>query len=328
LSDLIARTKQEVDLQKLLAGRLENTREFGRYIRACCIAPDHRDSAPSMMVYPDGCVCTACGYKADAIDVYRLFNEHVSVRAACEALLAGDYALTDADTPHRRAEVRRLDQGLAVKYHFALVENTDALARLLAYGLTKAAIRQWRVGLATVGVEVADGVYEQQERFAIPVFVGGQLRQILYRASLPEQRGPKIQMETGAGSWLFGADTAVGADTVVIAEGWADAVCLWQAGIVAVTSTNGAGHWRGEFDDYVATARKLYVLGDADQAGQRMVARLTERFTWARPVSLPLVLGGKGDVRDLWNAGWRRPEFERLLKRADIRSAWKAAGGT
>lgn len=319
--ELIERVKTEVDLRLVLADRLEEARDFGRYDRARCISPEHKDGAPSALFFADGWSCTACGARGDACDVYQLFNPQLSLRSAAEALLAGDWKLEgNASAPR---ELRSLDQDLATRYHLALAGRPDQVAALEAYGISKDSIRRFRLGLATVKVWLDDGSFEEQERWAVPAFRGGHLQQILYRKSHDDQAGPKTQMETGAGSHLYNRDALVTADVAVFCEGWADAICFHQVGITAVTSTNGAGHFREEFAEELSNIRRLYVVGDADRAGNKMVERFLKRLPWAREITIPAPEGSKQDIRDLWTAGWRRPEFLKLLRQADIRGSWR-----
>lgn len=340
--DLIARVKQEVDLRLVIADRLEDAMEFGRYTRARCLSPEHPDSAPSALYFADGCTCTACGWKADAIDVYRMFNPEASVRDAAQALLSGEYQLQGEPESREAARERRreLDPQLALRHHFALAANPDALARLEAMGFTRPAIQHFRLGYAHVrvaldpqrdrldaaNIEWYEGrPYQWQWRFSIPVFSGGRLPQMLYRKANPEDGGGKITMERGAGSHLYNADVLEGAEFVVVVEGWGDVVTLWQWGIPAVTSTNGAGHWNSQWTARLGTVKRLYLVGDADSAGEKMKARLLREMPWARPVALPHASGSKQDIRDLGLAGWRRPDFMRLLRQADFDAAWRTA---
>lgn len=345
--ELIERVKHEVDLRLLVEDKLNDARDFGRYLRGRCLSPDHPDSEPSALYFADGCNCTACGWKADAIDIYRLYNPEASIREACEALLEGDYKLEGDPEEHQaRRQVKQLDPDQALRNHFALAANPDALARLEAMGFTRPAIQHFRLGWAKVltrldpvkdagkfdpndpelvWLDSRDGPepFQHQWRFSVPVFSDGRLVQMLYRKSDDSLGGSKIQMETGAGAQLFNADVLGTADLAVYAEGWGDVITLWQCGIPAVTSTNGAGHWNEAWADRLSNIRRLYVVGDADNAGQKMVRRFVERLPWAREIQLPLVHGSKGDIRDLYLTGWRRPDFLRLLKQADFSAAWR-----
>lgn len=343
--ELIERVKHEVDVRRLVENRLEDARDFGRYIRGRCFSPEHPDSEPSALYFADGATCTACGWKADAIDIYRLFHPDVTMREACEALLAGDYLRSGSEgaaRPQARRQAKKLDEDQAIRFHFALASNADALVRLEKMGFTRKAIQHFRLGWARVLVRLdqvkdagkfdpadpelvwKDGEpFQWQWRFSVPVYNDGRLVQILYRKSDDSLGGSKIQMETGAGAQLFNADVLATADLAVFAEGWGDVIALWQWGIPAVTSTNGAGHFRDEWADRLANIRRLYVVGDADNAGQKMVRRFIERLPWARAIRLPHEHGTKRDVRDLLLAGWTRKDFLMLLRQADFEAAWR-----
>lgn len=343
--ELIERVKHEIDLRLLVESKLSSVRDFGRYLRGRCLSPNHLDNEPSALYFADGCICTACGWKADAIDIYRLYNPESSIREACEALLAGNYKLKDALNGYQvRRQAKQLDPDQAVRYHLVLASNPAALARLEGMGFSRQAVQHFRLGWAKVLTRLdperdagkfdpddpelvwkGGEPFQWQYRFSVPVFNGGRLVQMIYRKSDDSLGGSKIQMETGAGAQLYNADILDSAEFVVFAEGWGDVIIFWQCGIPAVTSTNGAGHWNDAWADQLSNVRRLYVVGDADTAGQRMVKRFVERLPWAREIRLPLVHGTKGDIRDLYLAGWRRPDFLRLLKQADFNAAWRVA---
>jgi DNA primase len=326
--DLLARVRKEVDLRKIVAEVIDDARDFGHYLRGRCLSPEHKDSNPSALYFADGCHCTACGWRADTVGVYRTLHSELGFREALEELLAGGvYERVAGEEEERKARpAKTLDAELALRFHFALAANQEALTGLEQMGFTRAAIQHFRLGWATVTtrIEGEDGdIFEPQNRYAVPVFNNGRLVQILYRKSDNALGGGKITMESGAGSHLFNADVLHRAELVVFAEGWGDVITLWQAGIPAVTSTNGAGHFREEWAELLGRVKRLYVVGDADAAGLKMVERVQKRLPWARALRLPLLDGSKGDIRDLWLSGWRRREFKQLLRQADFDAAWR-----
>jgi hypothetical protein len=317
LFDVVA---DAVDLRKCYP-RSDEARDFGRYFRDRCIGPDHQDSAPSMLVFHNGVQCTACGYKRSTLGaMFDLRGRQGSIVTLAQELMGGPFDY-NGDAP--RSAGRKLDEDRAVDYHIRLLRTPEAYAKVRAMGFTDDAIAHWKLGLHTVGVRVSpDGQeppeYENQDRIVFPVFEGGALRQLLYRKLDNEQRGMKIQMEKDAGSWLINRDALAGASLVVICEGWGDVIALWQLGITAVSSTNGAGHWNSEWNDDLLLVKQLYASGDADQAGAKLIDRVRKTLFWARPVRPPFAYGSKGDWRDWVLAGGTREQFLRMLRRAPM----------
>lgn len=322
IKDAIRDLKKKTDLRKYLAPVLEHARDFGDYVQARCIAPDHHDTQSSLLVYPDQCRCQACSFKADILDLYRQQHPDVRLMDAISNLMA-DPSLTFTGEVKAR-ELRGLPQELATRYHLALAEHPEALAGLEAMGFTREAIVRFQLGVATVPVRLEDDTFAEQVRFSVPVFKEGRLVQVLYRKSNKDDGGPKVTMEKGAGVHLFNVDALRDTTMAVYCEGWGDSIAFSQAGIVAVTSTSGAGHFNEEWSDLLGHLKQLYVVGDADEAGQKMMRRFKERLPWAKPLELPWLAGTKRDIRDLWLAGWRQKEFYALLRQAEMKASWHA----
>lgn len=334
IESLIARVKSEVDVQKLVR-RSESAEDFGRYVRDRCLNPEHADNVPTMLVYHDGVVCPACGYKEDAIGLYRAMRPTLSFRLALEELLSGQWRRDEgADTTARAT--RQLDQALGIRYHFALVQYPEALAAWEAYGCTRRTIQRRKLGAAHVLVRLDQEycgddpdvewreingrpqAYQRQLRLSVPVYRRGQLVQVLYRKLNERQLGSKVTMEKDAGSWLFGEDDLENAEEALVCEGWGDKLVAEQWGFTAVTSTNGAGHWNADWNEALRNVKRLYVVGDADYAGGKLVQRVLKEIPWARPVELPYPLGSKADIRQFYLDGHSAAEFRSLLDRADI----------
>jgi hypothetical protein len=333
VESVFQQVRQRVDL-RLFYPFTDEAREFeGGYFRDLCIAPDHTDTAPSLLIYPDGVYCTACGFRADAVEVYCLYNEGLRPYQAALELLAGEYKL-DPNTVIK-LERRLLSRDLATRAHLRLAQEPAYIARLQAMGFTKRTIRRAQLGLAEVGVLIGgtqkDPIYENQLRFAVPVWAGdGGLLQVIYRRidDLYDGRGPKTQVEAKAGSHLMGLHELDGADMVLICEGWGDKLIFDQLlpalrqfyqNPVCVTSTNGAGHWNDTWAEHLMAVRHGFVLGDADMAGQKLVDRVRRRLPWFRPLPPLGPLGTKYDLRDWYLAGGR--DLYPLLRRARFEAA-------
>lgn len=117
----------------------------------------------------------------------------------------------------------------------------------------------------------------------------------------------------GSSSRLFGTDACWDTDEVIVTEGEFDAITLQQHGFRAVAAP-GATSWQESWDDYLTNIKRVWLLYDRDQAGEKAAQRLVERLgTKVRRVFLSEE-GTKCDptewfARDLHTA----EEFEHLL---------------
>lgn len=317
-SSLFDTVAEAVDLRKCFPFS-DDVREFDRYMLDHCVGPTHSDQARSMLVYANGLCCQACGYKRSTLGA--MFDiRGGNIMELAEELMGGPFAF---DGNAVRPEPKPLNEDLAAHYHIRLLRDPAAYAKVRAMGFTDEAITHWRLGLHTVGVVVNETPveYENQTRIVFPVFAGGKLRQLLYRKLDDEQRGVKIQMETGAGSWLINVDAIKTSRRVIYAEGWGEVIALWQLGETAVSSTNGAGHWNDDWAEDLAFTRELFVTGDADAAGQAQIQRIRKKLYWAKPLYVPFEFGTKGDWRDYVLQGGTREGLLRLLRSAPKLSA-------
>ena len=127
---------------------------------------------------------------------------------------------------------------------------------------------------------------------------------------------PKYQYQAGAEAALYGAHLLSGAQEVVICEGEMDALVLRSRGILAVSSTGGAGTFLDQWVPWFEGIPKIYIIYDLDEAGKigaLMVGKLIPR---AQIVRLPPELGEHGDVTDFFmKAGKSVEEFRTLLNK-------------
>jgi hypothetical protein len=106
---------------------------------------------------------------------------------------------------------------------------------------------------------------------------------------------------------------------LVLAEGEADALAVrgsvglrddWS---VRVLGLPGASTWRSEFGLLVRRFPVVYVVGDGDAPGRRMMDAVLADVSWARPVRMP---DGE-DARSIIQGADGDEAFRRLLDEAD-----------
>ena len=218
------------------------------------------DHQASLCVYPDHLHCYACGF-------------HLTTIAALAFLLYGAWGRRDMGRARGvldRYSARSLDAyrervtqnskteplpfGLAAAYHKMLTAYSprhDRLEWLYARGLRVDYVSDFWLG--------HDGA-----RFTIPVFdKDDKLLTIRYRrddlyglTTFDPRRGEEVAVPKYSGMrgrnglflfganklWAWGEGTGAPYTWVVVVEGELDAIRLWQEGIPAVSTTNGAGN--------------------------------------------------------------------------------------
>ena len=110
------------------------------------------------------------------------------------------------------------------------------------------------------------------------------------------------------------------ADTVFIVEGEKDADALTERGIVATTSSEGAGKWTADLNNWFK-GRTVYILPDNDKPGRDHARQVAENLhgiaSEVRIVDLP-GLPEKGDVSDWLEGGGDTATLVDLCKSAQL----------
>lgn len=334
---IFQRVKEEVDC-RLFYPFSEEARDFGHYTRDHCPNPDHQDNAESFLVYTDGGFCTACGFRPDPTNLYQLIHPHLRPYEAAKELLSGDFKRGPLSGQVRPTHT--VDPDIATEAHLALVKRPDLLALLESKGFNRETIRKHQMGLREVGIETYRGskVYTRQLRFSIPIWGRRKqfLRQIIYRRidELYGDDSDKVSQEKDAGSHLFGIDELEGADAIFIVEGWGDKLvfdqCLESLSSdykkpVVCTSTSGSGHWNMSWNEHLMDTKSVFILGDADKAGQAKVDKVLAHIPWAKPIPPLGEMGSKFDGRDWYLAGNR--DLKQLVFLAEIEAARRRLRG-
>src|SRR6266851_4951864 len=107
-------------------------------------------------------------------------------------------------------------------------------------------------------------------RITIPIFNRQGELAFFKLARDPEDRlpGPKMMTTHGAYAELYGWGEALKKPPqIIICEGEFDRLVLEAKGFTAVTSTGGAGVFRSEWADELASIPELYICFDNDEAG-------------------------------------------------------------
>lgn len=305
----------EIDLRKVFPFSPQ-ARQFTQSVKDRCINPDHEDLKGSMLVFNNGCYCMACGFRLSTRKALEHLRPEMDNKQLVDWLRSGNFKFT----PSKENAPKILDADTTIFNHIRLAQSKTYVALVSDFGFTKQSIAKWRLGIADVSVNVSrvdeNPKYETQERIAIPVIVEGRVQQIIYRKLYDSQLGEKIQVVRGCGAKLINSDALEKSKRAFHVEGWGDVIALDQLGIVATSSTNGAGHFHSAWIEHFRYVSDLGVSGDADASGHKLITRFQQKLPWAKPVYPPYQMGSKGDWRDFVRDGGTREQFEKLVKQA------------
>ncbi len=245
----------------------------------------HADRHSSLGIWPDHLHCFGCGVHKGVLD-YLAEQENLDIErdfwGTVEAL-AGKYGVASAapmshprqETP-RKAPPLPLGASLARGYHERLGDK-----------------RRWYRDRG-----LRDGIVDGQllghdgRAFTIPVWhPSGELLTIRYRRDESlSSGGPKYWGIEGRNETLLYNQGALdGSWLVVITEGELDCLRLWQEGIPAVSSTNGAGGMIGIWEQVsprFSRVVRMVVALDQDEGGRQAAAQLAKAINGRNPRSV------------------------------------------
>jgi hypothetical protein len=158
------------------------------------------------------------------------------------------------------------------------------------------------------------------DRITIPVFGrDGEVLTFRFAKSPTDKTGsPKMLSETGSCPELYGSpNLAAKPQWLVICEGEFDRLVLEAHRFSAVTSTAGARVFLPEWAPLFEGIKRIFICFDLDEAGVEGARNVKAVLPRATIVTLPAVLGAKGDVTDYFvRLGKDRMDFELLLATA------------
>jgi DNA primase len=246
--------------------------EPGNSGKAHCVAPEHRDSNPSMHIYDDHAHCFACGFHGDVTDLWaaqRGFDR--PIEAALE--LAREFGVElPEQSPEAREKARErrdaedLYLGQARACHRALERHP--------------LVREWW--------EQRGFGREEQERFllgsnkdgtaaVVPYWRGGRVQGLIRRKLKGEPRYlyPNAEMFPGGYRPLF-IPGPVRAGAVLV-EGIVDATAAAALG-ESVAAVGGTGMSKEQAREVGRFPGPLYVFPDADKEGSEAGRKWTREL--------------------------------------------------
>lgn len=158
------------------------------------------------------------------------------------------------------------------------------------------------------------------KRITIPVFNRDGIVASFKLAKDPDDQtpSPKMVCSRGATLELYGWERVLAKPCrLIFCEGEFDRLVLESLGFAAVTSTGGAGSFRVEWVDDLASIPELYLCFDRDDAGRRGALQVGAVVPHARLVELLDDVGPGGDISDFFvRLGHTRDDFAHLLEAA------------
>jgi len=220
--------------------------------------------------------CVFCGRETWKLYVNRKSRLFQCFRASCAVKghistlkkHIGDVIEVEGMTVEETPEVDFTER-TEESYH-KLIESDQWIRYLDDHGITIEAINRFKLG-----------IHKQQKNFWLvyPSTVKGKSSYIKYRllpfekvlTDAEKGRGlTKFRREKGAPSILFNQDALDEYDEVIVTEGERDAVTLLMHGYDNVVGiTGGAGTLKTEWYDVLKEKKKLFLIFDSDEAGQK-----------------------------------------------------------
>lgn len=180
----------------------------------------------------------------------------------------------------------------------------EAKEWLYSRKLTEESLRRYKVTSANNAI-------------AFPFFRGGKLQNVQYRSKGEKNNWKSFSQEKGCRPCLFGADLVdTSSDTLYITEGMIDAISLYIYGYnnaVSIPSGSNNKDWIEEEWEWLTPFRRIYLLMDNDEAGEKANEVFSKRLgLWrCKIVKLP-----HKDVNECLMKGVTAEEFKEFIDNA------------
>jgi hypothetical protein len=175
--------------------------------------------------------------------------------------------------PAKDTQCKAIDEKFILQAHERLLGDTEGMSYLERRKITPETIKAFRLGLKVD----ADG----RRWLTIPHYQKGKVVNVKSRALPPAEKN--FRRIEGCPSVLFNDDALEGAEEVFLCEGEIDTLTLWQEGIRnAVGVTCGSGTFLPEWVDQLQGAKKIFLVFDADEPGQKGAREAGRRLGFNR----------------------------------------------
>ena len=204
----------------------------------------------------------------------------------------------------RKPDYKRPAPNKADTYYQALLKNPMAMEYIFGRGINREFIDKFKLGF-----------YQNNGKkwLTIPHYQGKNLVNIKFRSLPPAEK--TFKRIPDCKSILFNSDSLNGCKDAYLCEGELDTISLVQQGIEnAIGATNGSGSFDPEWIDQLKTLDKIFIVYDADDAGQKGARSLAKRLGYNRCYNIELPAGQ--DVNDFFTSGNDIFDFQGLVQKA------------
>jgi twinkle protein len=201
---------------------------------------------------------------------------------------------------------KKPDPTAALKAHHRLLNDPEALGYVTGRGISPEAVDHFKLGLNTD--------LEGARWLTIPHYIGGDLVNIKSRSLPPAEKDFKRVKDCR--SVLFNADAIEGAEELYLTEGEIDAITLWDQGIKnVVATTTGAGSFDPAWVDLLKPVKKIYLVYDPDEPGQKGAREVARRLGYGRTFNVLLPDGR--DMNEFFQSGKDLFDFQAIVNQAE-----------
>jgi len=194
------------------------------------------------------------------------------------------------------------------RYHYEIHSNKKAMKYLLGRGITEESIDRFKLGVTR---------RYNQDWISIPSFENGIPKLLKFRKLPPDENLEidKCIREADGKSILFNGDVLDNYDDIMVCEGELDCITLIQQKYENVVGcTVGAGTLKPEWYDQLLNKKKITLILDSDQVGQKAA-----RNVWATRLGIDRcwnVLLPEGEDINSFFMKYDKAAFEKCLAQA------------
>jgi DNA primase len=280
-----------------VAGRFTELKRSGVRLLGCCPLPNHNDSTPSFLVYPDAYAhCYGCGFHGDVIDLWAAVKGlQPGIEAALD--LAREYAiqLPDCDPEaQKKADERRQKEAdltrQAAACHQALSSHQNVTSYLEQRGFNEELQKRFLLGANRDGSAAV-----------IPFWHHGRIHGLIRRQidREPKYLLPNVEDFPSGYRPLFIPGSTHG--DLHLVEGYFDALVLAGFDMSAI-SPGGTGISQKQRAEIEKLKGTIYIFPDADEEGAKASREWAKEF-YPKAKLCPAKYGkGRKDVADLFAA--------------------------
>jgi DNA primase len=264
---------------------------------ASAICPFHSDNRASLKIWPNQqrWYCFACGTGGDVFN-WIMTRDTCTFKQAIQTLEKGDLGpaiiLKKQNTPKKIASP--VPHIVVEEFHQELQKYPDVTRYITS-------VRKWTQ-------DVIDTYYigydSERHKITIPIPdpLGTQWIDVrMYRPNPPLGEQKMMPFSVGRYASFYDLNGVNNDRYCLLVEGEPDALAAASAGIPVATNTNGTNAsylvwstWAG-----LVTAPRVLICYDRDEPGKLGAERILPLFSNATIVTLPEIIGEKGDITDL-----------------------------